>query len=375
MRRKSFTFPVSTLVGSNLANIRAIFRYHKPEPRYYPKMLLTLLVSGIFEIFNAWERMRWGKTIRAYRMEKPPVFIIGFWRSGTTLLHNLLCQDPEASYTTTMHTVFPHMVLTQRRWLRPLINLMLPALRPFDNVRMDMDFPQEEEYGMVNLQHCSLYNFFQFPGDFDDIVEHEITPEGSGRQQLHHWERQYRNMIAKAGLNTGGKRYTGKNPCNLARLPLLKQLFPEARFIFIYRNPYRVVESLYRFYLAILPGVQLQKLPPDFSREKIVKLYVSMMEHYAADKSRIGANALVEIKMEDFLQDKIHHLSQIYTACDLGVFDTIRPYMDAYLQDNAGYARESYDIHPDTYMLVNRYASDWVTRLGYTVTSPPSAPS
>jgi len=54
---------------------------------------------------------------------------------------------------------------------------MLPALRPFDNVRMDMDFPQEEEYGLVNIQPCSLYNFFQFPKDFDDIVAHEISPK------------------------------------------------------------------------------------------------------------------------------------------------------------------------------------------------------
>jgi hypothetical protein len=106
MRRKSFTFPVSTLIGSNLSNIRAIFRNHKPERKYYPKLALTLLVVGFFEVFHLWERLRWDKKIRAFRLEKPPVFIIGFWRSGTTLLHNLMCQDPEASFTTTLHTVF-----------------------------------------------------------------------------------------------------------------------------------------------------------------------------------------------------------------------------------------------------------------------------
>jgi hypothetical protein len=367
MRRKSFTFPVSTLIGSNVSNIRAIFRNHKPAKKYYPKLALTLLIVGIFEALHAWERMRYGRKIRSSHMQEPPVFIIGFWRSGTTLLHNLLCQDPDASYTTTMQTVFPHMFLSQRLWLKPLINLLLPVSRPFDNVRMDMDFPQEEEYGMTNVQPCSLYNFFQFPGDFDDIVEHEITPEGSGRQEVNSWMSQYRLLIAKAGVNTGGIRYISKNPCNLARIPLLQNMFPQARFIFIYRNPYQVVESLYRFYLAVIPGVKLQEMAPDFSREKIVKIYVNMMQRYQADKSLLSGQDLKEIRMEDFLHDKISHLAGIYQTFHMGSFDKVKPYIEEYLRENAGYSRESYEIHPDTYRLVNQHAAEMVTSLGYPI--------
>jgi omega-hydroxy-beta-dihydromenaquinone-9 sulfotransferase len=376
MRRKSFTFPVSTLVGSNISNIRAIFRHHKPARKYYPKLALTLIIVGIFEVLHAWERMWYGKKIRLSRMQEPPVFIIGFWRSGTTLLHNLLCQDPDASYTTTLQAVFPHMFLSQRPWLKPLINLLLPASRPFDNVRMDMDFPQEEEYGMTNVHPCSLYNFFQFPADFDDIVEHEITPEGSDRQDVNSWMSRYRLLIAKAGVNTGGKRYISKNPCNLARMPLLQHMFPQARFIFIYRNPYQVVESLYRFYLAVIPGVKLQELAPDFGREKIVKLYVNMMHRYKADKSRLTDQDLLEIRMEDFLQDKLGQLQGIYKTFQMGPFDQAKPFMEEYLRENAGYSRESYEIHPDTYSLVNLYAADLVTGLGYAIqTETPSGQS
>jgi len=367
MRRKSFAFPVSTLVGSNLSNIRAIFRSHKPELRYYPKVALTLIGVCIFEVLMLWERLRWGRKIRAYRMEKPPVFIIGFWRSGTTLLHNLLCCDPDASYTTTLQTVFPHLTLSQKWWIRPLINLFLPALRPFDNMSMDMDYPQEEEYGLVNVQSCSLYNFFQFPGDFDSIVEHEITPERSGSGVVGAWMMQYSLLIAKAGINTGGIRYISKNPCNLARIKLLKKMFPEAKFIFIYRNPYNVVESLYRFYLAIVPGVKLQDLPPDYNREKIVKLYVTMMTYFQAEKSLLSPSDLIEIKMEDFMRDKFGHLERIYRLFGMNTFSQARVRMEDYLKENDGYSREAYVIHPETFALVNRYASDIVKELGYQV--------
>ena len=142
-------------------------------------------------------------------------------------------------------------------------------------------------------------------------------------------------------------------------------MFPGARFIFIYRNPYRVVESLYRFYLSILPWVQLQDTPGDFKREKIVKLYVHMMQQYQANKSLLTDHDLIEIKMEDFLKDKINNLASIYNVFNMKSFDTARVHMEEYLLENASYSRESYEVHPDTFTLVNQYASDIVKNLGY----------
>jgi CTP synthase (UTP-ammonia lyase) len=79
-------------------------------------------------------------------------------------------------------------------------------------------------------------------------------------------------MIAKAIFNTGGTRYIGKNPCHLTRIGLLKEMFPEAKFIFIHRHPYKVIESLYHFIQSVFPGVQLQDVPPGFSRKNVVNL-------------------------------------------------------------------------------------------------------
>jgi len=41
--------------------------------------------------------------------------------------------------------------------------------------------------------------------------------------------------------------------------------------------------------------------------------------------------------------------------------------MEQYLKDNAGYSRDSYEIHPDTFTLVNHYAADIVKKLGYPI--------
>jgi hypothetical protein len=365
MGRKKFTFPVTTLLGTDVANYLAICRGHRTEPRFYPKWVLSFLISAIFEIFNLLERIVIRKKMKKQSIGKPPVFIIGFWRSGTTLLHNLLCTDPEAGYSTTFQAVFPNILLTQGWWMKPIINWIVPQGRPFDNVSMDMDFPQEEEFGMANLQAKSLYNFFIFPGNVFHYLEKEYYAEDLTEKERVVWKEKYVLLIKKALLNTKGQRYVSKNPCNLGRLELIRGMFPEGTFIFIYRNPYQVVESLYRFYLSVCPGVQLQRVHPDFSRETIVKFYAAVIRRYLRERSLIPSEKLLEIRMEDFMKDKHGFLEMIYKKLDLGSYDKVRPHVEKYLTDNQSYSRDRYETPQETYDLVNKYASDLVEYFGY----------
>jgi hypothetical protein len=367
MRSKRFTFPVNPLVGSTVSNILSLWRKHRVDLVYLPKFLLTIFVAGIFEVFNLWERIWLRKQLNGLKHKEPPVFIIGFWRSGTTLLHNLLCKDTGAAYTSTFQVVFPHSTITQAWWLKKLTNLLLPPNRPFDNVSMDMDFPQEEEYGLAAMQSFSFYNMFTFPQDFDQILKDEFYTEKLNSVNLKTWRSNYHLLVNKAILNTGGMRYMSKNPCNLGRIKLLLSMYPEGKFIFIYRNPYKVAESLYRFILAIFPGTQLQKVAEDFNREKIVKMYVEIMNRYFSSKHAIPKDQLIELKMEDFVKDKMGYLEEIYSNFSIQGFENARPYFEEYLSKVSTYSREPYEIPAETYRLMNQYASDIITRLGYEI--------
>lgn len=363
-KRTNFTFPVTSLVGSSVSNILSYMKHHHVQPKYWPKFVLSFLIAGIFEIFNFWERRSWGKRIREYRMKKSPVFIIGFWRSGTTLLHNLLCQDEKAGYTTTLQTLFPHSFLSQKKWLRRLLLYFVPEKRPFDKMTLNLDHPQEEEYGLTNIHTQSLYKFFLFPADFD-IIADEALAHGYDIKAREHWKKEYAKFIVKSMLNTKGTRYIGKNPCNLYRIPLIKEIYPDARFIFIHRSPYQVVESLYQFILSVLPGVQLQNIPAGYNREKIVLLYKRILELYFVYKTRLHSRDLYEVKMDDFLKDKIGHLEKIYNRFNLCGFEAARPAFEAYIKKNPSGGRHFYKIDPETIRLVNLHASHIVKKLGY----------
>jgi hypothetical protein len=369
-RNRPFKFPVSILIGSTPSNILQVIKGYRIDIRYYPKFLLSFLVSLIFEVLNLAERIFEKRMLKNVVAEEPPIFVIGFWRSGTTLLHSMLCQDKRAGYVTTFQGVFPNLVLTQKKWLKEFTNTILPKNRPFDGYSMDMDFPQEEDFAMMSLQPRSIYKMFYFPKDYNEIYKKELNFEVLPETERKRWEKKYLSLVHKAMKNTGGVRFISKNPCNIFRIKTLMQLYPDARFIFIYRNPYSVVESLYRFANEVLPGSELQHLEGGIPREYFARLYKDALHEYMNVRETIKPGNLIEIRYEDFKKQPVEMIQDIYRQFNMPGIKEALPLMEKYLSRNKPDGRQPYTIEPETYHLVNGYAGDILTRLEYQITSP-----
>jgi hypothetical protein len=369
-RKRPFKFPVSILIGSSPANILRVTRGYRIDIRYYLKFLLSFLISLIFEVMNLAERLVEKRILKDVAAEEPPIFVIGFWRSGTTLLHSMLCQDKRAGYVTTFQGVFPNLVLTQKKWLKKFTNAFLPKDRPFDGYAMDMDFPQEEDFAMMSLQPRSIYKMFYFPKDCNDIYKKELHFEDLPQAERKLWNKKYLSLIQKAMKNTGGVRFISKNPCNIFRIKTLTELYPDARFIFIYRNPYSVVESLYRFANEVLPGSELQHLDGGIPREYFARLYKDALHEYLNVRETIKPGNLIEIRYEDFKKQPIEFIRNIYRQFNMPDLQEALAGMELYLSKNEPDGRQPYPIEPETYGLVNLYAADIITRLEYQITSP-----
>jgi len=368
--RRKFSFLITVLAGASVSHIFRQLKNHSLDYKYAIRVVLTVIVGCILEPFRWWEEIRWKRKIRKTKISESPVFIIGFWRSGTTLLHSLLCQVPGVTYITTYQTVFPNLLLSHSWWFKPVIGRFWPTHRPFDEVKLGLDLPQEEEIALANLQDISFYNFLYFPKDFEKFYEKELFIKNTGLEKVERWKSEYLKMIKKAMLNLDGGRFISKSPSNMARISLILEMFPDAKFIFIYRDPYKAVESFYRFFHEVLIAVQVQQSGDILSRNRLTRLYADMIRQYNLEKNKIDPQNLVEIKFEDFSKNPLEGLREIYTQFKLTGYDEALPYFKSYLEEVSGFTQTRYEITPETIDGINRFAGDIVKKYGYTERDP-----
>ncbi|MGC9308500.1 MAG: sulfotransferase family protein, partial [Thermoplasmatota archaeon] len=260
-----FEVTFTPLAGSTFTNLLRLLVQNRfrVDAVGMPRVLYSLLMSFLLGPLNLLEKLRYDDAIRGMRLEEPPVFIVGHWRSGTTFLHNILSQDSQFAFPTTFQTVTPGLFLRFEKLVKPIVAASLPEKRPEDNVDLGPDLPQEEEYAMGNLSPYAFYNGWCFPRNmsfYHRYVCMDDVPPG----QVTEWKQMYHYFLQKVALAGGGRRLVVKNPANTARVKLLLEMYPEAKFVHIYRNPYHVYLSMKRNIETEMTLYCVQS-PPDWS--------------------------------------------------------------------------------------------------------------
>ncbi len=328
---KKFSFPVSPLVGSSYGNLRKITKHKHIDSGYKSRYFLTHIASAILDPFGKGETFVKKDIIGKTQIDKPPVFILGFWRSGTTFLHNLMCQDPDHAFVTTYLSIFPHHCLVNSGWLKALAKLIAPSHRPVDNVRLDMNWPQEEEMALGNMQPLSFYNYFYFPDHTEEYTQRSLLFKDVNQHDFDKWEKAYKLLIKKALILSSGDRFVSKNPPNTFRIPQILKLFPDAKFVYIYRNPYRTLSSFLLFMKQVMLGVGFQNLDEKEIDSQLLDLYLVALDKYEKDKVLIPKNNLIEIKYEFFKEDPFNTIENIYNTFELKDFKTVEPILKNYI--------------------------------------------
>ena len=339
-------FTKEPLAGSNLLNLLRLLAQNRCHIgwRYLPRFLYTLLLCSIMAPFRAAEHVRYHTAIKATEIRHDPVFIIGHWRSGTTYLHNVMSQDPRLAWFTTFQAYIPGLFLMWERQFKPLVDSSIPKKRPMDDVNMGADLPQEDQYAVGAYTPYSFYHGWCFPRRMSAYYDGVFIDEQSPQVQRE-WRHTYHYLLQKITLATGGRRLVLKNQDNTVHIPLLLDMYPEARFIHIHRHPYEVYASMRKFLRIAVPLYCLQNPPPE--RELIqhmLDFYQRFFTRYLHDRQRIPDGQLVEVAYQDFITSPLDVTRHIYEALNLPGFDTAAPHFQAYID-------QQFDFTPDTYQL------------------------
>jgi len=274
-------------------------------------------------------------------MPLPPVFVLGFWRSGTTLLHELLCCDPQFGFPSTYACMNPsHFVLTEA-WASGR-KAPQQTTRAMDSMSYSWASPQEDEFALLALGAPSPYESLIVPSLMrDPKALLDLRQHGSTEQKR--WGDALWHFLLLLTVQQG-KKIVFKSPPHGFKLPLLLSMFPQSRYVLIERNPYEVYASNLKLWQTLLDMYAVESSSSDEIEQFVLAAYIMHEEAIAEGKSIAGANRLACVRYEELAADPIGQMERLYKELDLGNFDRVRARMEKYVADVAGYVRNCFTI-------------------------------
>ena len=219
---------------------------------------------------------------------KKPVFVLGLPRSGTTFFHRLLTHTGDFSCFKTWHIFVPS--LTVRALLSPAIPLISRLVAramyrggkvyPDGSHKVGANLVEEDE--LLLLWRMDTPFLYKTPLAFDDRDNSDLLPYSrAGRPQGIESIEFLKGCLQRQILYTGRPRVVAKMPSSTMRIEQLLRVFPDARFVYLVRSPFRVIMSnltQHRNYFDSRWG--LDRIPEDRLKAYFRLRYNMLVSHY-----------------------------------------------------------------------------------------------
>lgn len=275
---------------------------------------------------------------RGYRRDPvpSPVFIIGNHRSGTTFLHRLLSKDDRQFSTMKMWEILLAPSITQRRavegiagaarWFREKLIEGLKRLESDwheKSVMHDVSFQEPEEDDYLLLHIWSALTIGLSSGLLSEAIPYTFfdtaLPE-KDRHRIMGFYRQCirRHMFSDKTVDRPPRKYLAKNPAFSPKVATALKFFPDARFIYLVRNPLEMVPSfvsMMRFSWNVLGIPGRDRALADYIIEMARHWYAYPLQEL--DAAPEGRAAIVTYN--ELTRDPEMTVQRIYKELDLNI--------------------------------------------------------
>lgn len=340
----------------------------KIQPAKIPQTAFIGLLSLVLAPFALIEGAVCAVPIARTKMEKDPVFILGHWRSGTTYLQNLLSRDPQFGWASPLQTaMFSNCALLG--WaLRGGVQKGIKGSRPMDNVQYDMSLPMEETFAIGNFTPYTLDHLLAFPIIWEKYLDCAFVDNLPDRDRKA-FKRAYQYAMKKITMLWKGKQLVLKSPDNTARIGCLLEMYPDAKFVNIYRDPYDTVRSTVNMILSQIELCRLTPLPDTDIRalleDMVVERTFDMYKDLIARESAFKPGHYISIRYEDFVQEPERYLREIYDTLELPGFEEALPRFREFIAGQKNYQTNKKSMSPRLREKINRHLGFYFEHFGY----------
>ena len=311
------------------------------------------------------QRGFYGRRIDEMTIEHPPIFVLGHWRTGTTLLHELLILDDRHATPTTHSCLVPCHFLLSERFFKRFLWFLTPDKRPVDNMPAGWDRPQEDEFALCLFGEPGTYSEFAFPNR-KPLHPGSLDFSGLTPRQIARWKRTFLRFVKEMTIRDP-RRLVLKSPPHTARIPYLLELFPDARFVNIVRDPYSLFASTVNLWtrMAKTHGLQTLRNTDRHRRESasgIPRHQRTLSRHASISFRRIGSSKSATKRS---CKDVVGGTEAIYDGLKLGEFENVKPKLLDYAARNKNYETNKYTITPEQRERIRSRWGDLIEQLGY----------
>ncbi|MCF6319791.1 MAG: sulfotransferase [Proteobacteria bacterium] len=235
-----------------------------------------------------------------------PVFIVSTPRSGSTLLFEQLIRlDNIWSIGSESHVIFREF----------------PHLR-FENQQFDS--------ACLSKHHADSQTSLLFKLAIYSMLINNRNQPLINMDAVHH----------KQGL------FLEKTPRNALNIPFLLEIFPNAKFIYIYRDPFDVFNSACHLRRTMIEANTLGKSIFKDVENDIISIYKQAFDQYQNDKSLIPQGHLHELRYEDLAAEPVQEMEKIYEALNLSNVDGMRTEVEPQVEKLKNYKKNQFTPDP-----------------------------
>jgi hypothetical protein len=153
------------------------------------------------------------------------------------------------------------------------------------------------------------------------------------------------------------------------------ELFPDARFVHIVRNPYALFSSTVRLWQTLYKFEALQEPTHAGVDEYVFACFEKMYGKFERDRTLLAPQRLFEVRYEDLVREPIEQMRALYEHLGLGEFETALPKLEAYFKAKEGYRTSTPQVAEELRREIDRRWGKYMRRYGYCQPVPAPAAS
>jgi hypothetical protein len=281
-----------------------------------------------------------------------PIFVLGFWRSGTTLLHELLCCDLRFGFPSTYACLNPAHYLLSERWIRRREEQQVR--RPMDDLRYSWSSPQEDEFALLAFGAPSAYEALIVPSLMSNVGR-LLDLQARSINDQDRWHAIFDYFLKLLTLQQG-RTMVLKSPTHGYRMRLLQRKYPDARFVIIERNPYEVFASNLKLWQTLTHSYGLEHCSADQVEDFVLAAYLLHEKTVSEGIFHSTPGSVAIVRYENLVKKPIEQMSNLYMTLKLGDFAAAGPRLETYLNKASGHTRNCFRL---TRMQKERVDREW----------------